>query len=86
MSYLDLDDLGPEEMIARYLLDRKGNGLFLRRSEYKMISKWIEIGCSPEQIVMIIEQITTERGLNQPPAISSMYKHVANRLSLAKKV
>jgi hypothetical protein len=85
MSYLDPDSLTDDELLARYILDRRNRGFFLRRSEYGLIRHWLKLAGEVEAVIICLEQVLSDRGMQEPPAIELVHGSVVRKLKLLGK-
>lgn len=84
MSYIHEDSLTDFELVARYILDRRNKGLFLRRSEHQIIKQWLDCGADAETLLISIEQVMAEDGKTITPALESIYSKVCKKITLSR--
>ena len=62
MSFVDIDNLSPLDLVTQYVLEVRGRGHFITREESSLIQSWLDIaGNQPEIVILALEGILPER-------------------------
>lgn len=82
MSYLDLDKLAPEDLILQYVLDCRGEGLFLPYQDYQIIEEWLGALSNVDELLMVLSEVLPPffSGDNKPRSLTGCRKLVLSRL------
>jgi hypothetical protein len=56
MSYLDLEAMSPENLIAQYVLECRGQGLFLPYKDYQVVAEWLTAAGDPDDLFLVLSE------------------------------
>ncbi len=57
MTFLDLGQLSPENLVAQYVLDCRNSGLFLPYSDYGVIADWMRDVPDVDDLLIILSEV-----------------------------
>ena len=57
MSFVDLDTLSPADLIAQYVLECRGQGLFLPYADYQVIAEWLGAVGDADALLLILSDV-----------------------------
>ena len=89
MTHVDLDKLAPEDLILHYVLECRGQGLFLPYQDYQIIDEWLGALPDPDELLLVLSEVlpeffkTTRNGAEadaKPRSLSGVRKLVLSRL------
>lgn len=62
MSFMDVDQLSPLDLITQYVLEVRGRGHFVTREESSVIQSWLDLaGNQPEIVILVLAEIFPDR-------------------------
>lgn len=87
MSFLDIDNLSPLDLVTQYILEVRGRGHFVTREESTLIQAWLEIaGNQPEIVILALESILPERLIKAREANKKNVTMIGINKSVRKKL
>jgi hypothetical protein len=57
VSFLDLDRLSPADLVAQYVLECRGQGLFLPYTDHAVIGEWLAAAGDPDELLLILADV-----------------------------
>jgi hypothetical protein len=61
MSIVDLDNLSNTGLVAQYVIELMGHGHFLSRDDHARIERWLAIGLSVDDLLLILNDLLPDR-------------------------
>lgn len=82
MSYVDLEKLAPQDLILHYVLECRGQGLFLPYQDHQIIEEWLTALPDPEQLLVVLSEVLPDffAGEKKPRSLGGCRKLVLSRL------
>ncbi len=87
MSYVDLENLAPEDLILHYVLECRGQGLFLPYQDYQIIDEWLGALPDTDEVLLVLSEVLPEFFAPKTPgaqakarSLSGVRKLVLSRL------
>jgi hypothetical protein len=82
MSYLDLEKLAPEDLILHYVLECRGQGLFLPYQDYQIIEEWLSALPDTDELLLVLSEVLPEffAGEKKGRSLAGCRKLVLSRL------
>lgn len=86
MSFLDLDTLPDHRLIAQYVIEHRGQGLFLGYEDYELINSWLTAAGSADSLLVILSDVLprffeSRRDRRHPPSLKGVDRRVIKRIS-----
>ncbi len=55
---MNLDELSPEELVARFIIETKGRGHFLAYEDHDILKNWVKAaGSDTDRLLLILDDI-----------------------------
>lgn len=54
MSFASIESLSPADLVAQYILTKRGRGICLSVSDYECVEKWLELAGGEADPVLLI--------------------------------
>ena len=86
MTLLNINSLGPAELIAQYVIQMRKKGHTLPYDDYQVIENWLSANIDADQLLVILDDILPEiyeAGENEkrvPPSLKKVSKKVMKRI------
>lgn len=86
MTLLNLDALGPAELISQYVIQLRGKGHTLPYDDYEFINQWLNTGIDSEQLLLVLSDILPELYENEdsakriPSSLRKVHKRVMKKI------
>ena len=87
MTLIQLDQLTPQQLIAQYVIECRGKGLFLPYDEYEIIGSWLSLAGSPDSLLLILSDLLpkyfafdSDCESRRPRSLKSLNNRVVRRL------
>ncbi|MCB9228083.1 MAG: hypothetical protein H6618_00580 [Deltaproteobacteria bacterium] len=82
MNELELDSLTPDELIARFVIVRRGIGVSLSPDDFRQIRNWLSYTPDPDRLLCILDDIMPPQGSQKRPLpLKLFHKRVMKRLN-----
>ena len=60
MSYIDLDQLTAEGLVAQYVLEVRASGLFLPYTDYQIVEEWLRAAPGTDELLLVLSDVLPE--------------------------
>jgi hypothetical protein len=58
MGFMDLNKVSKSELVAQFIIERRGRGLFLSYPDYQLIGSWLKASENDvEKVIFILSQL-----------------------------
>lgn len=88
MSYYDLGDAHPQDLIVSYVLDCRGQGCFLPYSDYHIVGEWLKACSDTDALLLVLSDLLPQyfaadpaSGRHPPRTLAGIRRAVLRRLS-----
>lgn len=83
MSFMDLDQIRPQELVSQYLLELKGKGTMLCYSDHEIVESWIAAAPSLDDLLVVLSDLAPSylERVPQPRSLGGLKNRVLNRLA-----
>jgi len=88
MSFVDLENLSPQELIAQYVLECRGQGHCLPYEDYEIIAHWLKLVDDPDELLVALSEdlpkfFESHTRQAHPPPLKRVRKLVEKKLRSA---
>lgn len=85
MSFIDLDNLSPQDLILQYVLECRSGGHFLPYLDYQIIEEWLLQSPSADDLLLVLSEVLPDffaksREGHQPRSLRGARRLVLSRL------
>ena len=85
-TFLDYESLTDEELICRYIMEKKNKGQFLSYDHHLMIKNWVNKIRSVDDLLMILDDIFSNMKHPSRFSMLTLNKKVLTRIQTVSKV
>lgn len=84
-TFLDYESLSDEELICRYIMEKKNKGQFLSYDHHLMIKNWVNKIKSVDDLLMILDDIFSSMKHPSRFSMLSLNKRVLTKIQTVSK-
>jgi hypothetical protein len=91
MTLMQLDSLSPQQLIAQYVIECRGQGLLLPYDEYEIIGQWLAASTSVDELLLILSDILPgyyrsefPEKRRRPKSLKSLHRRILKRINSSK--
>ncbi len=83
-SYINYENLSDEELIYRFIIEKKNKGQFLPYEYHALIRRWVKESCYVDDLLLILDEIFTEKK-NKNIGLVTLNKKVLDKIKTLSK-
>ncbi len=83
MSFMDLGNARPQELVSQYLLELRGKGTMLCYSDHEVLEVWIAAAASLDDLLVVLSELAPPylEKIPAPRSMAGLKNRVLNRLA-----
>ena len=91
MTLMQLDSLSPQQLIAQYVIECRGQGLLLPYDEYELIGQWLGAAGSVDELLLVLSDILPDHYRSdpgehrrRPRSLKGLHRRILKRLNSSR--
>jgi hypothetical protein len=83
LSFMDLDNARPQELVSQYLLELKGRGTMLSYSDHEIVEAWLAAARSLDDLLVVLSELAPPYLTREPKprSLGGLKNRVLSRLA-----